>query len=128
MTVTSLAWVALGGALGAVGRYLAVAAIAALAGGAFPYGTLAVNVAGCFVLGLLTEAMAAAWPASQEARAFLVAGLLGAFTTFSAFSLDTVDLVERGHLAAAAAYVLASVALSILALAAGLKAMRLVLA
>ena len=128
MTVTSLAWVALGGALGAVGRYLAVAAIAALAGGAFPYGTLAVNVAGCFVLGLLTEAMAAAWPASQEVRAFLVAGLLGAFTTFSAFSLDTVDLVERGHLAAAAAYVLASVALSILALAAGLKAMRLVLA
>ncbi len=128
MTVTSLAWVALGGALGAMGRYLAVAAIAALAGGAFPYGTLAVNVAGCFVLGLLTEAMAAAWPASQEVRAFLVAGLLGAFTTFSAFSLDTVDLVERGHLAAAAAYVLASVALSILALAAGLKAMRLVLA
>lgn len=128
MTVTSLAWVALGGALGAVGRYLAVAATAALAGGAFPYGTLAVNVAGCFVLGLLTEAMGAVWPASQEMRAFLVAGLLGAFTTFSAFSLDTVDLVERGHLAAAAAYVLASVALSILALAAGLKAMRLVLA
>ena len=128
MTATALAWVAFGGALGAVGRYLAVAAIAGLMGGAFPYGTLAVNVAGCLVLGLLAEAMAAVWPASQEMRAFLVAGLLGAFTTFSAFSLDTVDLVERGHLAAAAAYVLASVALSILALAVGLKAMRLVLA
>ena len=128
MTAKLLLFVALGGALGAVGRYLATAAIGAFMGAAFPYGTLAVNVAGSLVLGALAEAMTTAWQAPQEARAFLVAGLLGAFTTFSAFSLDTVALVERGHLAAAAAYVLASVALSILALVAGLRLMRLALA
>lgn len=109
--MTPLLHVALGGALGAVLRHLAV-----LAAG-FPFGTLAVNVAGSFAIGLLWVALAARGLSGWTP--FLVTGLLGGFTTFSAFSLDTLRLVEDGRLGAAGGYVLGSVALSLGACGAG---------
>lgn len=122
-----IGWIAAGGAVGAVARYLVVVAAAQLWGIAFPWGTLAVNVAGSFILGLLAETLALAWSVSEGVRAFLVVGMLGAFTTFSAFSLDVVTLYQRGEMVAAAAYVVASVVLAVAALFAGLAAARAVI-
>ncbi len=121
-------FVAAGGALGAVGRYLVTAGATALLGSGFPWGTLAVNVAGSFLLGVLVALMSAAWTPPGDMRLFLVTGFLGAFTTFSAFSLDVVSGFERGSNSLAILYVVASVALSVLALLAGLRLMRLILA
>jgi len=122
-----LLFVAMGGALGAIGRYLAVVGVTAMMGQGFPYGTLVVNVVGSFVLGALTEAMVLSLSVSQEVRALLVVGMLGAFTTFSTFSLDVIVQLERGHLVPAAVYILSSVTFSVLALFAGLRLMRMVL-
>lgn len=119
--------VAAGGAVGAVGRYVTMSWIGHWLGHGFPYGTLAVNVVGSFVLAALVEGMALAWSPSQEIRAFLVVGMLGAFTTFSTFSLDVVTLAQRGEMTAAGAYVGASVFLSLLGFLGGLAAMRAVL-
>jgi CrcB protein len=81
-------------------------------------------VVGSFVLGALIEILALVWSPGEGVRALLVVGMLGAFTTFSTFSLDVVTLYERGALAAAAAYVIASVVLSVAALFAGLWVVR----
>lgn len=120
--------IAAGGALGAVGRYLAVLAVGRWLGESFPWGTLAVNVTGGLAMGLLAGLGAHAWQPSPELRAFLLTGMLGGFTTFSAFSLDVALLWERGEVAAALAYVLASVVCSVGALFAGLWAARMVTA
>ncbi|WP_274427149.1 fluoride efflux transporter CrcB [Chelativorans sp. YIM 93263] len=119
--------VCLGGALGAGLRHLSVSAAGRAFGLAFPWGTLAVNIAGSFIMGLFIEALARRLGASQEVRLFVATGILGGFTTFSAFSLDVAILWERGALAPAAAYVAASVAGAILALFAGLWLARSVL-
>ena len=119
--------VALGGALGAVGRYYVVGQVGHWLGLSFRYGTLVVNVLGSFVLGALTEIMALSWSVSQETRAFLVVGVLGSFTTFSTFSLDVVYLFERGQTASAAIYIAASVILAITAFVLGMKLLRLIL-
>ena len=119
-----IGWVAAGGAAGAAMRYLVMIAAAHLWGISFPWGTLTVNVLGSFILGVLVEAMALTWSVSEGVRAFLVVGVLGAFTTFSTFSLDVVTLYEKGEWGFAAAYVLASVILSVLALFAGLALAR----
>ncbi len=111
--------VALGGALGSVARYLVNVASSRVFGMGFPWGTLTVNVVGGFAMGLLA-ALLALKGGSQEARVFLMTGVLGGFTTFSAFSLDAVALWERGAAGLAAGYVAASVALSIGALFGGL--------
>lgn len=116
--------IAAGGALGAVARHYMTHQVALLAGSGFPWGTLAVNVLGSFIMGLLVEATALFWSPALELRAFLVVGVLGAFTTFSTFSLDVALLYERGQLAAAAAYVAASALLTVLALFAGLAVVR----
>jgi CrcB protein len=116
--------IALGGAVGAVGRHFAAAKIAALLGHGFPFGTLAVNVVGSFVMGALVETMALAWSPSAEMRAFLTVGILGAFTTFSTFSLDVAVLVERGQSLNAAIYIIVSVSLSVAGLFAGLHLFR----
>ncbi|NND49054.1 MAG: fluoride efflux transporter CrcB [Rhizobiales bacterium] len=108
--------VALGGALGAGSRHLVNMAALKYLGSSFPWGTLAVNVVGCFLMGVLVEALALKFQASQEARLFLATGILGGFTTFSAFSLDVALLVERKESLAAALYVMGSVGLSIGAL------------
>ncbi len=122
-----IAWIAAGGAVGAVARYAVVVAAGHLWGAAFPWGTLTVNVLGSFILGALVEVMALVWSPTEGMRAFLVIGMLGAFTTFSTFSLDVVSLYQRGAMMAAAGYVLASIVLSVAALFAGLAVARAVL-
>ncbi|MGP1395285.1 MAG: fluoride efflux transporter CrcB [Inquilinaceae bacterium] len=120
--------VALGGALGALARYGVMVGATRLVGIGFPWGTLAVNVVGSVAMGLLVEVMALVWSPGPEVRAFLVVGVLGAFTTFSTFSLDVVVLAQRGEAWAAAAYVAASLILCIGGLIAGLRLARALLA
>ena len=106
-------WVALGGALGSVARYACSSAAARWLGAGFPYGTLFVNVAGSFAIGLLAALVASDGRPllSADARAFVLVGVLGGFTTFSSFSLETLELARSGALGAAGANVALSVAL-----------------
>lgn len=120
-----LIYVALGGALGAGGRHLVGLASLRLFGAGFPIGTFIVNIVGSFLMGVLIAFLAKKGGASSaEWRLFLATGVLGGFTTFSAFSLDAVLLWERGQTSSAIFYVLGSVVLSILALMAGLMLVR----
>ncbi|WP_271898643.1 fluoride efflux transporter CrcB [Candidatus Phyllobacterium onerii] len=117
--------VASGGAIGSVARYLVGVGMARAFGVAFPYGTLAVNVIGGFLMGLFIELLARRFEGSPELRLFVAIGILGGFTTFSSFSLDVAVLWERGELAIALFYMLASVILSIGALFLGLWLARM---
>lgn len=112
--------VAFGGATGSVLRYLVGIWSLRQFGPAFPWGTLIVNVIGSLLIGLLAEFVARRLNASAEVRLLLVTGFLGGFTTFSAFSLDALVLMERGATTTAAVYVLASVAVSLAAVMGGL--------
>ena len=114
----------LGGGLGAALRHGVNLTSARLLGTAFPYATLLENVTGSFLMGLLAAYFAFKGDASQSWRLFLTTGILGGYTTFSAFSLDTILLYERGQIALATVYVLASVGISILGLVAGLALVR----
>ncbi|ARO30308.1 camphor resistance protein CrcB [Rhizobium sp. NXC14] len=116
--------VALGGAIGSVLRYYVGQWALKLMGPAFPWGTLAVNVVGCFVIGVFAELVARKFNASMELRLLLITGFLGGFTTFSAFSLDAISLFERGEAVAGGLYIAASVGLSMAAVFAGLAIMR----
>lgn len=109
--------VALGGAIGSVARY-GVSRIMPLHGPGFPVATLAVNISGSFVMGLLAALLA--YRGGQSWAPFLLTGILGGYTTFSAFSLDALTLWERGQGVAAMLYVIVSVAASLLAVLAGL--------
>ena len=120
--------IAAGGAIGALGRHFVSSQVTHWLGGGFPWGLLICNVAGSFVMGCLVEVMALKWSVGTELRAFMTVGILGAFTTFSTFSLDTVLLLERGAYLSAMFYVVASVALSVGGLVAGLALFRQVLA
>lgn len=91
---------------------------------AFPWGTLIINVTGSFLIGAFIGLFAMKWDLSQTARVFLTVGICGGFTTFSTFSLDLVYLMERGELAASAAYMIASVVLSVAALFAAMHLVR----
>ena len=113
-----------GGGLGAVARHGVNRAGLAWLGPAFPWWTLAVNVSGSFVIGLLAG-LFGALEAGQNARLFLVTGFRGGYTTFSAFSLDALTLWERGAPLQAGLYILGSVMLSLVAAAAGLLLARL---
>jgi CrcB protein len=106
-------WVALGGALGSVARYACSVAAARWLGTAFPFGTLFVNVAGSFTIGLLAALVAADGRPllGADARALLLVGVLGGFTTFSSFSLETLELARGGAFGTAALNVMLSVAL-----------------
>ncbi len=117
-------WVALGGAIGSAARYGVNVWSGRMFGTEFPWQTLIVNVLGCFIMGVLTELMALKLHVGHEARAFLTTGILGGFTTFSAFSLDFAYLVERKQLAAAGSYALASVVISLIAVFAGMNLIR----
>jgi CrcB protein len=118
-------WVALGGGIGAAARHGVNVWSGRMFGSDFPWHTLIVNVAGCFAMGLLTGLLALKLNLSQEARAFLTTGILGGFTTFSAFSLDVALLMERKAHLAAGAYAAGSVVLSLAAVFAGLHLIRL---
>jgi CrcB protein len=129
LSLVTLALVAFGGALGAVARLGATALAARLAGAGFPWGTLSVNVVGSLAMGVAAGLLLErAGDLSHRAAPFLMTGVLGGFTTFSAFSLDALTLIERGRTAAALAYAGGSVALSLLALWAGISAVRFVMA
>ena len=114
--------IALGGAAGSVARY-GVGSFLDRGEGAFPVGTLIVNIAGCLLLGFLVRYFTGSMM-STELRAGLTIGFCGGFTTFSTFSLETVRLAESGNWQRAALYILASVVLSLAALAAGMAAAR----
>jgi CrcB protein len=116
--------VALGGAIGSVARYLVGIGSGKLFGLDFPWGTLIINIAGSFLIGVLVESFALKWDLPQAVRVFLTIGICGGFTTFSTFSLDSYLLIDRGELWPAAAYMAGSVALSIAALFAGLQLIR----
>ena len=121
-----LAMVALGGAIGAVLRLVGAGWIGRMTGEGW-LGTAFVNVAGCFAMGVLAVLMMERMPGSWGRLApFAMTGVLGGFTTFSAFSLDTLFLIERGRVAVAAGYVAGSVGLSMLGLVLGLKLARMV--
>jgi fluoride exporter len=128
MSMSEVLAVAGGGVVGAVARYLVYVAVGQLLGADFPYATLLVNVVGSFVMGVLVETMALVWSTSTEMRLFLTTGFLGAFTTFSTFSLDVAVLYERRAFALCALYTIASFVLSVGALFAGLRVMRRLLA
>jgi fluoride exporter len=115
----------LGGGLGAALRHGVNLAAARLFGMGFPYGTLIINVLGSLAMGLVAEYFALKVGLPQRWRLFLTTGILGGFTTFSAFSLEAALLYERGQIAGAAIYVVASVVLSIGALFAGLAIVRM---
>lgn len=116
--------VAAGGAIGASLRHLTGLATLRLFGMGFPWGTVVVNVAGSFAMGMVVELLARRFGASMELRLFLATGLLGGFTTFSAFSLDAMGLFGRSGAMMAGLYVAANVAGAILALYAGLALAR----
>jgi CrcB protein len=124
--VNSVVLVFIGAGIGGALRHGVNLGAARLIGVGFPWGTLIVNVAGGFAMGVLAGwlALKAGEGWTQSVRLFFATGILGGFTTFSAFSLDAVLLWERGMGTAAAAYVLASVRLSIAGLLSGLYVVR----
>ena len=127
MSLKILFAVAIGGALGAMIRYVLMSGIGHFIHAGFPYSTLVVNVVGSFALGLLTEVIAHNWTLGQEFKSFLLVGMLGSFTTFSAFSQDVVFLIESGELSSAALYITLSVVLSIAGVFAGMILFRQIL-
>ena len=116
--------VALGGALGSVVRYEVAGVIQPAWWPGFPFGIFAVNIIGGFAMGVIVAMAATRLNMTPETRAFLTTGVLGGFTTFSTFSLDSVMLMERGAYVQAGAYIAGSVILSIAALLLGLWLVR----
>ncbi len=119
-----LPWIAVGGAVGAVARFGVSAAAGHLLGARLPWGTLAVNVLGSICLGVLLEWFACRQGTDERLQILLTTGLMGAFTTFSTFSVETIRLIQRGDLGWGAANVLGNVVLSLLGAAAGVAAVR----
>jgi fluoride exporter len=114
--ILTYAWVALGGALGSMARFWMANAVAELTGPAFPWGTLAINVIGSFVIGLF---YALTGPGGRldvpsDARIFVMVGICGGFTTFSSFSLQTLMLLQDGQVLRAGGYIVGSVVLCLL--------------
>ncbi len=123
--MSPLLYVMVGGAVGSGARYLTGRAMLSMLGPDYPFGTLAVNLIGGLLMGVLVGVLARN-TASETWRLLLGVGVLGGFTTFSAFSLDVVTMIERGAIGVAFGYVLVSVIGSVAALFAGLSAVRAV--
>jgi CrcB protein len=121
-----------GGALGSGARYLVYVGFGRWVGLASPHAaaaaTMAVNIIGSFLMGVVIEAVALRYHGSLEVRTFLATGFLGGFTTFSAFSMDFVHMMQRGETGMAITYGFVSVAVAILALYAGMAATRMLFA
>lgn len=117
--VANIVAIAGGGALGSVLRYLMATGVQKRVGLLFPLGTLAVNVLGCLVIGLLFVWLVERSPVTDPWRSFWLVGVLGGYTTFSAFSLETVTLIEHGQWGRAMIYVVASVVLCLAATVCG---------
>lgn len=116
--------IGLGGAIGAMLRYLGAGMVGRWLGPGFPWGTAFVNVLGSFIMGVVAVMLIERSGASPRLAGFLMTGVLGGFTTFSAFSLDAMRLIEAGRMGAAAGYVFGSVVLSIIGLFIGLTIAR----
>jgi fluoride exporter len=116
--------IAAGGAAGSVLRYLIGGAVQRMSAGGFPIGTMFVNVSGCFLVGVLVRHFLN-MQISPEARAFLIVGFCGGFTTFSTFSAETLGLIEGGEYGRATGYVILTVALCLTATFMGMAAMQL---
>ncbi len=114
----------LGAGIGGALRHAVNVAAFRVAGYGYPFGTLAVNVSGSLAMGLLAGYFAYRTGTNQHVRLFLTTGVLGGFTTFSAFSLDTALLIERHDYGAAAGYIVGSVALSLVAIFVGIALFR----
>jgi CrcB protein len=115
-------WVAIGGAIGSVARYWVAVLVARATGPDFPWGTILINISGSFVIGFFFAVTAEAvgrWPVASDVRIFVMAGLCGGFTTFSAFSLQTLVLMRDGRMTAALANIALSVVLCLAAVAIG---------
>ena len=111
-------WVALGSAIGGAGRYGCNNLVSSVTGDAFPWGTITVNVVGSLVIGFLASIdpfPGRSWLPGPEARAFLMVGVCGGYTTFSAFSLQTLDLMRQGQWLEALGNIALSVILCVLA-------------
>jgi CrcB protein len=122
----TLAWVALGGALGALARYGLSGLVYDRLGESFPWGTLVVNVAGCLLLGVTVRWLQVSAP-PPPLRPFLTIGLLGAFTTFSTFGYETIALVQDGQWGRAGLYVGGSVFVGLVAVVVGMAAVTLLM-
>jgi CrcB protein len=119
-----LFYAAAGGAIGTAARHLVNIGMGRWLGAGFPWWTFFVNVTGCLLMGVLIEALALKFHGSTEVRTLLATGVLGGYTTFSAFSMDFAFLMQRHEHVQAALYLVGSIALSILALYAGLWLVR----
>jgi CrcB protein len=117
-------WVGLGGALGSIGRYWLAMAVAVITGPVFPWGTILINILGSFVIGFFGTLTSAGGvvAAPSDARAFVMIGVCGGFTTFSSFSLQTLDLAREGRWLHALANIAMSVVLCLMAVTAGYAA------
>ncbi len=111
--------IAAGGAVGAISRYWMTGSVGQMLGYSFPFGTLSVNVLGSFLMGLFAILLTEKIPLDDSVRLGLITGMLGAFTTFSAFAMDTLGLMESGAMMKALLYVMASVLVCIVAAWAG---------
>jgi CrcB protein len=114
-------WIGLGGALGSIGRAWLAVTVARITGPQFPWGTILINIVGSFVIGFFgtLTASGSRFPAPADARAFVMIGICGGFTTFSSFSLQTLELARDGRMAQALGNIGLSVTLCLSAVAAG---------
>jgi len=124
MQFSVLLAIAIGGALGSLARYAVASLVQSASWPGFPWGIFVVNISGGFIMGVIVELGALKLNFTPELRAFLTVGVLGGYTTFSTFSLDSALLIERGAYASAAAYMAGSALLSVAALFAGLWIVR----
>jgi CrcB protein len=120
-----LAVIAVGGAVGAAARY-GVSSLAPYRDGHFPWGTFVVNVTGCLAIGVLMVLVLDVWPSHRYLRPFAGVGVLGGYTTFSTYALESRDLLATGHAATAMAYLLGSVLAGVTAAALGILVTRAV--
>lgn len=126
--ISTIGAIAAGGALGAVVRHGVNTLSLQWLGDGFPYGTFAINIVGSFLLGIVISLFDHIWTPSDMMRAFLVTGVLSAFTTFSTFSLDVIHLLERQQYLAMSLYYLGSIILSIAALLLAIQIVKAIIA
>jgi len=115
----------LGGAVGSIARYLMASRLQTATGWNFPIGTVAVNILGCFLIGILYVLLVARPDPKHELRALLIVGVMGGFTTFSSFSLETVTLAMNGNYGGASLNVVVSVVACLVGTVAGIALARL---
>ena len=128
MSLSALAWIAVGGAIGSVMRYAFGLVILSRTGPGFPWGTFWINVIGSLLIGVVVEiAQTRAVGLPDNVRLFLTVGVLGGFTTFSSFAFETLTLASDGALWLAASYAAGSVAIGVAAVVAGMAGARLLL-